>query len=178
MAVDNNSRVSPAEDGPIVMGRIAAPYGVKGWLKVVSYTQQPEQLLEYNPWYLRRGAEWRAIDPVGAKPHAGGLLVHLPGCTDRDMAARFTGTDIGIYRQQLPAVAEGEYYWNDLIGLKVVALDGEVLGTVDYLLETGANDVLVVRGERELLIPFVTGQVVTQVDLENRVLRVDWDPDF
>ena len=78
----------------------------------------------------------------------------------------------------MPAVAEGEYYWNDLIGLKVVALDGEVLGTVDYLLETGANDVLVVRGERELLIPFVTGQVVTQVDLENRVLRVDWDPDF
>jgi 16S rRNA processing protein RimM len=178
MGGDDNTRVSRAEDGPIVMGRIAAPYGVKGWLKVVSYTRQPDRLLEYTPWYLQRGTEWQAVDPIGAKRHAGVLLVHLPGCDDRDMAAKLTGTDIGIYRQQLPVADEGEYYWNDLIGLKVVTLDNAVLGTVDHLLETGANDVLVVRGEREFLVPFVRGQVVALVDLENRVLRVDWDPDF
>jgi 16S rRNA processing protein RimM len=178
MAVNGDTCADRAGDSPIIVGRIAAPYGISGWLKVVSYTQPPEQLITYTPWYLRQGDVWRTTEIVEIRHHASGLRVHLPGCEDREMAGKLTGTDIGIYREQLPAVAADEYYWNDLIGLRVVTRDDAVLGTVDHLLETGANDVLVVRGDRERLIPFVQGQVVTLVDLEKRVIRVDWDPDF
>ena len=135
-------------------------------------------LLEYAPWYLRRGERWQPTGIAEAKRHTKGLLVRLPGCDDRDTAAGLAGTDIGVYRSQLPAPAADEYYWNDLIGLTVQTLDGRPLGTVDHLIETGANDVLVVRGEREHLIPFVRGRVIDGVDLDTRVIRVDWDPDF
>jgi 16S rRNA processing protein RimM len=166
------------EESPIVMGRIIGPYGVRGWLRVVSYTRTPEMLLEYAPWYLRRGERWQPTGVVEAKRHTKGLLVRLPGCADRDKAAELAGSDIGVYRSQLPAPAGDEYYWNDLIGLTVQTLGGRPLGTVAHLIETGANDVLVVRGERERLIPFVRGSVVVGVDLDEGVIRVDWDPDF
>jgi 16S rRNA processing protein RimM len=166
------------EGKPIVMGRIAGPYGVRGWVRVVSYTEVPERLLEYAPWYLRRGERWQSTRIVEAKRHAKGLLVRLPGCEDRETAADLAGSDIGVYRSQLPEPAPDEYYWTDLIGLRVQTLDGRPLGTVDHLIETGANDVLVVRGEREYLIPFVRAGVIDGVDLDKRVIRVDWDPEF
>jgi len=178
MAVDRNSGVPGTDDSPIIMGRIAGPYGVKGWLRVVSYTRQPNKVLEYTPWYLRRNNAWQSSGVVEAKRHGRGLLARLPGCEDRDSAAQLAGTDVGICRGQLPATAADEYYWSDLIGLPVVTLDDTVLGTVDHLIETGANDVLVVKGERERLIPFIQGQVVALVDLDIRVIRVDWDSDF
>jgi 16S rRNA processing protein RimM len=178
MTVDLNSGVPGTDDNPIIMGRIAGPYGVKGWLRVVSYTRQPDKLLEYTPWYLRRNNSWQSSGVVEAKRHGRRLLARLPGCEDRDSAAQLAGTDVGICRGQLPATAADEYYWSDLIGLPVVTLDDTVLGTVDYLIETGANDVLVVKGERERLIPFIQGQVVALVDLDIRVIRVDWDSDF
>jgi 16S rRNA processing protein RimM len=178
MAADRDSRAPRAEDEPIIMGRIAGPFGVKGWLRVVSYTEQPDQLIEYTPWYLRRGNAWIATAIAEAKHQSKGLLVRFPGYEDRDRAAELAGADIGIYRRQLPAAAVDEYYWDDLIGLQVVTLDGLQLGLVDHLIETGANDVLVVSGERERLIPFIRGMVIAQVDLDGRVIRVDWDPDF
>ena len=178
MAVDGDSHAPRVEDDPIIMGRIAGPYGVKGWLRVVSYTEQPDTLIEYAPWYLRHGHRWQPTRVIEVKRHAKGLLVRLPDCDDRDKAVELAGTDIGIYRRQLPVTSRDEYYWDDLIGLPVVTLDGQLLGTVDHLIETGANDVLVVRGERERLIPFIRGSVIAQVDLDGRVLRVDWDPDF
>jgi len=165
-------------DEPIIMGRVAGPYGVRGWIRVVSYTEVPEMLLEYVPWYLRRGGSWQATRVAEVKRHTKGLLVRLPGCEDRDTAAGLTGSDIGVYRSQLPAPAAGEYYWDDLIGMAVRTLDGRPLGTVDHLIGTGANDVLVVKGERERLIPFVQGSVIDAVDLDARVIRVDWDPEF
>jgi 16S rRNA processing protein RimM len=178
MAADGDSRVSGAEDEPIIMGRIAGPYGVKGWLRVVSYTERPDTLIEYAPWHLRRGNMWIATEIAEAKRHSKGLLVRLPDYEDRDRAAELAGVDIGIYRRQLPPAAADEYYWDDLIGLPVVTLDGVLLGTVDHLIETGANDVLVVRGERERLIPFVRGSVIARIDLDGRMIRVDWDPDY
>jgi len=178
MATGSDRHASGAEDAPIIVGRIAGPYGVKGWLRVVSYTEQPEKLIDYTPWYLKQGNAWLPTRVVEAKHHTKGLLVRLPDCGDRDKAAELSGLDIGIYRSQLPAPAAGEYYWDDLIGLSVVTLDGVPLGRVDHLLETGANDVLVVRGERERLIPFIQGSVIAMVDLDGRVLRVDWDPEF
>jgi 16S rRNA processing protein RimM len=178
MATDSDRHASGTEGEPIIVGRIAGPYGVKGWLRVVSYTEQPDTLIEYAPWYLKQGDVWLPTEVAEVKRHTRGLLVRLPGCEDRDRAAELSGSDIGIYRSQLPATAADEYYWDDLIGLSVMTLDGLPLGTVDHLIETGANDVLVVRGERERLIPFIQGSVIAMIDLERRVIRVNWDPEF
>ncbi len=165
-------------DDLLVMGRIAAPFGVKGWLRITTYTEMPANLLEYTPWFLDNRGEWSEAQPLDGKPHGKGLVVRLEGCTDRDAAAALTGTDIAVHRSQLPSAAADEYYWNDLIGLQVVTTDDRPLGRVDHLLETGANDVLVIRGERERLVPFVRGEVVRSVDLDAGMIRVDWDPDF
>jgi len=118
------------------------------------------------------------VEVLQGRPHGKGLVVQLAGCDDRDAAALLTGSDIGIYREQLPAAADDEYYWSDLLGMQVTTTGGAVLGVVDHLIETGANDVLVIRREREHLVPFITGQVIKSVDLEAREIRVDWDPDF
>ena len=160
------------------MGRVTGPYGVKGWVRVVSYTDPPEELLDYSPWYLLRSGAWHATPVQEARPHGKGLVVHFPDCRDRDRAQELAGVDIGIYRSQLPETGEDEYYWCDLIGLRVVTLNNTPLGIVDHLIETGSNDVLVVRGERERLVPFVPGQVIAAVDLDAGEIRVDWDPDF
>ena len=160
------------------MGRIAAPYGVRGWMRVSAFTEAPENLLAYTPWYLGRQGEWHEARPLEGKPHGKGLVVRLADCTDRDAAAAWSGADIAVYRSQLPEAQDDEYYWSDLIGLQVVTIDGTALGHVDHLLETGANDVLVIRGEWERLVPFVRGDVIRAIDLEHGEIRVDWDPDF
>jgi 16S rRNA processing protein RimM len=166
------------EDRLLVMGRIAAPYGVKGWVHITAYTELPENLLHYLPWHINRQGSWQAVEIVSGRHHGKGLVVQLKGCADRDAAAALRGVDIGIYRSQLPPVDADEYYWSDLIGMQVIAKDDRVLGHLDHLLETGANDVMVVKGEQETLIPYIEGQVVTSVDLEAREIRVNWDPDF
>jgi 16S rRNA processing protein RimM len=166
------------EDRLLVMGRVAAPFGVKGWIHVTPYTQLPENLLHYLPWYMNRDGSWQAVDVVSGKRHGKGLVVQLRDCTDRDAAVALRGADIGVYRSQLPSVDADEYYWSDLIGMQVIANDDRVLGRLDHLFETGANDVMVVKGEQEYLVPYIEGQVVESVDLEAREIRVDWDPDY
>jgi 16S rRNA processing protein RimM len=163
---------------PLLMGRIAAPYGVRGWVRVAAFTAVAENLLAYTPWFLKRDGRWQAVEVLAGRQHGTGLVVQLAGCADRDAAAALSGTDIGVYRSQLPAPGADEYYWSDLVGLQVVTRAGVHLGVVDHLIETGANDVLVVRGERVRLVPFVRQQVIQSVDLEAGEIRVDWDPDF
>jgi len=160
------------------MGRIAGPFGIRGWIRITAFTAQPDGLLDYAPWYLGRDGDWREVGLLEARPHGKGLVAQLADCADRDAAMALTGAEIGVRRSQLPAAGRDEFYWTDLIGLQVVTQQGRVLGTVDHLIETGANDVLVIGGEREVLVPFVMGQVVTAVDLERREIRVDWDPDY
>jgi 16S rRNA processing protein RimM len=145
---------------------------------VFSYTRPRDNIVHYQPWYLNREGEWQEHELSEGRQHGKGVVARLAGCEDRDAASRFIGAEIGVRRKQLPAAQPGEYYWSDLQGLEVVTLHGASLGTVDHLLETGANDVLVVTGERERLIPFVLGQVVDDVDLERGEIRVDWDRDF
>jgi len=174
MAVDSDA----SKDELLVMGRIASPFGVKGWLRVNAFTAQPDNLLDYTPWYLKLPGGWQAIEPLAGRHHGKGLVVRLKDCNDRDTAAALAGTDIGVYRSQLPPVDRDEYYWSDLIGLQVITVGDRLLGVVEQLFETGANDVMVVKGEQEHLVPFVTGQVVESVDLEKRIIRVDWDPDY
>jgi 16S rRNA processing protein RimM len=162
----------------IEMGRIAGLYGVRGWVKVYSHTEPRDHILEYSPWYLKIQGKWVPIAPAEGRIHGKGVVARLEGYTDRDAAAQLVGTDIAMHRDQLPAAEEGEYYWHDLIGLRVVTTGGAELGQVDHLLETGANDVLVVKGERERLIPYTPGQAVVKVDLASGVLTVEWDPEF
>lgn len=169
--------VESEQDKRIVVGRIAGLFGVRGWVKVFSHTQPLDNILRYTPWQVLRDGQWQPMKPLGGRIHGKGIVAQLEGCDDRDAAATLIGCDIAIERSQLPRAAEGEIYWADLIGLKVVTLDGVELGVVDHLLETGANDVVVVRGERERLLPYVD-QVIREVDLDGGLLRVDWDPEF
>lgn len=165
-------------DERIAVGRISGVYGVKGWVKIHSDTDPRDNILQYNPWLLKRPDGWQRVKVLDGRAQGKGVVARLEGLDDRDAAARWIGTEIAILRSQLPKAAPGEYYWNDLIGLRVLTLSGEDLGRVDHLLETGANDVLVVQGERERLIPYVPGDVVTEVDLDAGELYVDWDPEF
>lgn len=166
-------------DELIVLGRITGLYGVRGWVKVFSHTQPRENILSYPLWEIGDAAQWRTIALEDGRVHGKGVVAKLKGCDDRDAAAALMGRSIAIRREQLPPAAEGEYYWADLVGLAVSNLEGVSLGVVDQLLETGANDVLVVvQDELERLIPFVQGQFVKEVDLANRRLIVDWDPEF
>lgn len=166
----------------LVVAKIGAPYGVRGWVKVFSFTAPMDNLLDYDPWYFKAasadGKTWAIAPVTEAKTHGKGLVAKFKGCDDRDAAARLNGQEIAIRHDQLPPPAEGEYYWKDLQGLEVLTTEGVSLGKVDHLLETGANDVLVVKGERARLIPYVTGPIVKDVDLDAGILRVDWDADF
>ncbi len=162
----------------IAAGRISGLYGVRGWVRVYSYTEPREALIGYSPWQVRLEGAWREMEVAEGRRHGKGIIVRLEGCEDRDAAARLLGCDISLRRSQLPEPAPGEYYWADLVGLQVVTLEGAELGVVHSLMETGANDVLVVRGDRERLIPFLAGDVVVEVDLSRQRMRVEWDPEF
>jgi len=162
----------------VTVGRISGLYGVRGWVRVYSHTEPREGIVRYSPWYLRLGGEWRPVAVAEGRRHGKGVVARLEGCEDRDQAARLMGAEIAVRRDQLPPLPEGDYYWTDLEGLRVVNREGVELGTVERLMETGANDVLVVRGERERLVPYLPGRVVLGVDLEGGEIRVDWDPDF
>ena len=162
----------------VLMGRVAGLYGVHGWVKVVSHTEIRDGIADYAPLYLNRGGEWQPIAVEEKRLQGKGLILKFAGYDDRNTAAVLIGCDIAVRREQLPLAAPGEYYWVDLEGLRVVTLNGVELGRVKRLFETGANDVVVVTGERERLIPFLPGDVIVKIDLEQGELQVDWDPAF
>lgn len=159
------------------MGRITAPFGIKGWVKLQPFTAEPANLLAYPLWWIGSEAGWQQCRVERADVHSGSIVAKLAGCEDRDAAMRYRGRQVAVSRESLPAAGNNEFYWADLIGLRVVNVQGEDLGTVSRVFETGANDVLVLEGDRERLIPF-TEHVVQQVDLAGGVIRVDWGADY
>lgn len=170
-----------ANNEPVIMGRISGLYGVRGWVKVYSYSEPRDNILQYTTWLIRpQGGKqaWREIGNLNGRVHGKGIVVQLEGVNDRDMAASLIGYEIAIRREQFPALEEGEFYWADLEGLRVLNQDDVDLGTVKGLFSTGANDVMVVKGERERLIPFIREQVIRSIDLAAGEIRVDWDPEF
>jgi len=158
------------------MGRVSGLYGVRGWVKIFSETEPREKILTYQPWYLGEARVPRRL--AEGRRHGKGLVIRIEGCEDRDRAAALVGQEIAIPRDQLPPAGADEFYWADLEGLSVETLDGISLGRVSRLFATAGNDVLVVKGDRERLLPFIWRQVVKDVDLEIGRIRVDWDPDF
>ena len=162
---------------PVVLGRIAGVFGVKGWVKVYSHTDPREAILGYKNWMLKRDDAWQSVALEDGKPHSKSVIAKLANIEDRDAAAELLDVEIAVPREELPETQSGEYYWTDLEGLKVVHRDGRSLGTVAYLIATGANDVLVVDGDREYLIPFVMDEVILDVDLGRGRISVDWEWD-
>ncbi|AKH20264.1 ribosome maturation factor RimM [Sedimenticola thiotaurini] len=160
-----------------ILGRVSGLFGVRGWVKVYSHTAPKENILHYPTWHLFQAGQWQTYKLVQGKIHGKGIIAALEGISDRDQAALLNGAEIAVPRGSLPEIPADEYYWCDLEGKRVINLEGVELGRVDHLFETGANDVMVVKGEKERLLPFVE-QVIKEVDLEGDLITVDWDPDF
>ncbi len=161
----------------VTLGRISGLYGVRGWVKVFSHTAPRTNILEFANWYLDTDDGWREYRLETGKAHGQGIIAKLSGIDDRDLAADLINTDIAVPRDQLPDLGGSSYYWTDLEGLMVRTTHGVELGRLDHLFETGANDVMVIKGERERLIPYID-DVVKSVDLVGKVMTVDWDPEF
>lgn len=163
------------------MGRIQAPFGVKGWIKIKPFTETLDALLDYAKWQIGKGGDWRRMEVEDASVHGDFIIAKLAGCNDRDTAFALRGREIAVDREEMPDPDEDEYYWQDLIGLAVVNRDRVVLRRVASLMETGAHDVLVVKGGeeigKEILIPFV-GVYVLNVDLAQGIIEVDWGLDY
>jgi 16S rRNA processing protein RimM len=160
------------------VGKVSGVFGVKGWVKVYSFTEPREGIYEYSPWWIYQKGQWREVEVEAGQRNDKLIIVKLKGVDDRDQAQLLTGAKIAVDPQQLEALDDGQYYWRQIEGLRVVTTDGVELGKVDHLLETGANDVMVVKGDRERLIPFTQGHAVQKVDLAAGVITVDWDPEF
>lgn len=161
----------------ITIGKLGSTYGIKGWLKVNSFTESVEDILRYQPWYLEEKDSWQPVKVLSGRMHGKGIVVHLAGLESPEQARLLTGKKIAIKRSQLPDLTGNDYYWDDLIGLAVVNNQGQTLGIVSYLLETGSNDVLVIKdsNNREHGIPYLINDVITRVDLVARVIEVNWD---
>ncbi|KRG69214.1 ribosome maturation factor RimM [Pseudoxanthomonas dokdonensis] len=163
----------------ILLGRMLGAFGVRGQIKIESWTEPREAIFGYQPWILRdpQGRQ-REFKGARGKPSGKHLVASLPGIEDRDAVEAMRGTEILVPRSALPAPQPGEFYWVDLEGLRVVNLQGVDFGTVSHLFSTGANDVMSVQGDRNRLVPFVEPDYVTSVDFDSGVITVDWDPDF
>jgi 16S rRNA processing protein RimM len=167
-----------------VVGRITSVFGVQGWLKVFSFTEPREGILNYHQWTLLLDGKRIPVEVINGRRQGQGIVVRLKGIDDREVARSYCGADVVVSTEELPQLPEGEYYWHQLEGLDVFTTEDEYLGKVHHLIETGSNDVLVVRAtdasidQRERLIPYLPDQVVRSVDLAGSRLVADWDPEF
>lgn len=159
----------------IVVGKLGTTYGIKGWVKILSYTEIMANILEYNPWYIEDGDRWKLIKVEDGREHGKSVVVKLAGYNNPEEARLLAGKKIAILRSQLPALAKDEYYWDELKGLTVIDQHGDKLGEVVYLIATGSNDVLVVKGEKEHAIPYLWDKVIKDINLAERTIHVNWD---
>ncbi len=173
------------QDERIVVGKFGSTYGIRGWLKVFTYTDNPESIFDYSPWYINQKGEWVEYKVESWKRHNKGMVCKLEGLEVREEAHLLTNFEIAIDPAVLPELSEDEFYWRELFGMKVVTTKGYDLGEVTDIMETGSNDVLVVKanlkdafGQKERLVPYLEEQVIKKVDREAQRIEVDWDPGF
>jgi 16S rRNA processing protein RimM len=174
-----------SKEDQITLGKVGAVYGIKGWLKIHSFTDEPEAILDYFPWSLKLGNKIQTVEITDWRKHNKGLIVKVAGIDDRDEAQALVGSEILTNEAALPELSQDDFYWRDLIGMSVVTNKGYDLGVVSDMMETGANDVLVVKAnlndgfsKKERLIPYLFEQVIESVSLETKQICVDWDPGF
>lgn len=163
---------------PLVIGCIGAAHGVRGWVTVHSYTEPPENILDYLPWRIKLRNQEQQLAIINSRQQNHKIIVQIEGCNDRDMASTYTGAEILATRAQLPTLPKDEYYWADLLGLTVITLQGQTLGVIEQFFSTGSNDVFAVVGDKRRLLPYLLKQVVIEIDLKQKIMRVDWDPEF
>ena len=169
----------------LIVGKIGAPYGVKGWVKINSFTQNADSIFDYAPWTLILGQSTNQSIKVDQwRYHGKSLVAKLEGVDDRNGAELVKNAEISILTSQLPEL-EHDFYWKDLIGMQVVTNKGYDMGVIKDMFETGANDVMLVKakindafGQKERLLPFLHDQVVLNVDKQAKSITVDWDPGF
>lgn len=167
-----------ADTAYITVGKIGSTYGVKGWLKIHTYTEFSASILQYKPWYISNpNGSWTKIDVEDGRPHGKTIVVKFAEINTPEGARLLTNRMIAITRAQLPELGKEEYYWSDLEGLTVIDQHGNTLGQVAYLMETGSNDVIVIKDsqDKEHAIPFILKKVILNVDLEKREIHVDWE---
>ncbi|WP_394200107.1 ribosome maturation factor RimM [Shewanella waksmanii] len=174
-----------SQQAPVVLGKLGSSHGIKGWLKITSYTNSVEDIFDYSPWLVKEQGEWREVKVLQWRVQGKALIAELEGVTTRDRAQMLTNCEIAIAAEQMKDLPEDEFYWRDLIGCEVVNTKGYNMGKVEQIVETGSNDVLLVKanakdgfGKTERMIPFVTEQFIQSVDLTAKQILVDWDPDF
>ncbi|MGB0733460.1 MAG: ribosome maturation factor RimM [Pontibacterium sp.] len=171
-------------DQRTVLGHVSSVYGVKGWVKIYSFTDPMENIFKYAPWLINVNGQWKPFKVEASKRHGKGLIAKIEGIDDREIARGYNGFEIAVDSSLLPQLEAGEYYWSQLENLTVITESGENLGKVSHLIETGSNDVLIVKGnaesidKRERLLPYLPDQVIKEIDLETGTMRVDWDPEF
>ena len=174
--------MSDSDNNYLIIGRISSVFGIKGWIKLVSHSRPRENIFSYSHWFVKSPkGQWGKVEVQAGKPQGKTLVAKLAGLDSREVAEQWINADIAISRDMLPRTDQDDYYWADLIGLNVHTEDGEEIGTVIRLMETGSNDVLVVKNDdtqKEHLIPWVMEQVIINVDLSGGQILVDWDTDF
>jgi 16S rRNA processing protein RimM len=161
----------------IVIGCFGKAFGIKGWIKVISFTTPQENILKFKPWIIKSNDLWKEVYIENSRKHFASIIVKLPNYNSPEEVRHFTNLKIGIWRQQLPKLRVGKYYWVDLIGLNVINDNNINLGVVKDLIATGSNDVLVVVDERKRLIPYLS-HVVLSIDLDSKIIHVAWEKDF
>ncbi|MFZ2315465.1 MAG: ribosome maturation factor RimM [Gammaproteobacteria bacterium] len=167
-----------ADTAYITVGKIGSTYGVKGWLKIHTYTEFSASILQYKPWYISNpNGSWTEIDVEDGRPHGKTIVIKFAEINTPEGARLLTNRMIAIKREQLPKLSQKEYYWSDLEGLAVIDQHGTMLGHVAYLMETGSNDVIVIKDdkEKEHAIPYLSGDVILNIDLEKREIHVNWE---
>lgn len=167
-----------------LVGKLGSTYGIRGWLRIYSSTEQQESIFDYQPWYLYINGQWQLTELESWRYHSNDLIVKLKNVDDRNAAQTLTNIEIGVNASNFPKLSAG-YYWHDLIGCQVINMQGYRLGEVSDMMETGSNDVFVVKAhlndafdKQERLIPYLEQTVVKRVDLSTKTIEVDWDAGF
>jgi len=161
----------------VILGRFGAAHGVRGWLYLISFTDPIDSIFEHTKWLVEHRGQWETLHLETGKRHGKGLVVKIKEIDDRELAREYTNDEIAIPRDNLPTLSEDEHYWEELVGAKVLTENGITLGVVKELLATGSNDVLVVTGKRQRLIPY-TNDVIIKIDKTKKEITVNWDPEF
>ena len=165
------------DEEKLLIGKINGFFGVQGWVKIFSYTDPRKNILEYQPWYFIHNGAYKVIEITSGREQSKTIVAHVKGIVSRDQASQLIGKDLYIDKDQLPELDDDEHYWYELNEFRVINKNGIDLGVVNYLVDTGSNNILVTKGEKEHWIPYIEPYLVS-VDKQNRVITVDWDENF
>jgi 16S rRNA processing protein RimM len=162
----------------VVIGRFGRPHGLKGFITLQSFTDPQDNILHYTNWHIFLKNTWQPVKILSTEVHNKAITVKIAGYPERELVACLTNVEIAVQKDQLAQLKPGEYYWHQLIGMHVVNQEGDSFGTVTEIMPTGANDVLVVQGEKRYLIPYLPGQFIIEINDSQQMITVDWDVDF